>query len=77
MLTNVDGNKVDDMEEEYFNINQILERLRLGKYMEPGHSFSGKVTDVNVWSRALSSNELLIWTTCEGKLSPDIGKNIP
>ena len=71
-MTNVDGNLVDDMEEDYFNINQILEQLRLGQYVETGYSFSGKVTDVNLWSRSLSPREVLDWARCERKLSPDI-----
>ena len=72
VVTNVDGNLVDDMEEDYFNINQILEQLRLGQYVETGYSFSGKVTDVNLWSRSLSPREVLDWARCERKLSPDI-----
>ena len=34
LVTNVENNLVDDMEEDYFSISNILQGLRLGKYRE-------------------------------------------
>ena len=45
-VTNVENNLVDDMEEDYFSIKNILQGLRLGKYRESlstelAYSFTG------------------------------------
>ena len=81
-VTNVENNLVDDMEEDYFSIDNILQGLRLGKYREQlstelAYSFSGKITDFNVWSRALGHQDMIAWTKCQAaNLNPDLGESI-
>ena len=77
----MENNLVDDMEEDYFSISNILQGLRLGKYREKlstdlAYSFSGKITDFNAWTRALSSRDMMAWTNCQGNLNPDLGEII-
>lgn len=77
-VTNVENNLVDDMEEDYFSISNILQGLRLGKYREElstdlAYSFSGRITDFNAWSGALSSQDMIAWTNCVGNFNPDLG----
>ena len=78
----MENNLVDDMEEDYFSIDNILQGLRLGKYREQlstelAYSFSGKITDFNVWSRALGHQDMIAWTNCQAaNLNPDLGEII-
>ena len=39
-----------------------VSNLRFGKLEIPVHS--GSFTDVNIWNRALSINEMINWTNC-------------
>ena len=79
MMTNVDGNLVDDLEDDFFSSTNILSGMRLGRYLERNgedfsYSFTGKITDFNAWSTSLASQDLLDWTRCKKKLNPDLGK---
>ena len=54
----------------------IRQNLRLGNYLEnESPSFSGKITDVNIWSQGLSRDEIISWSNCkweEVKTKPDL-----
>ena len=70
---------MDDMEEDYFDVSKILQELRLGRYIETegsdfAYSFSGRITDFNIWSRPLSSRDSLDWTRCKRNVKPDLGE---
>ena len=70
---------MDDMEEAYFDASKILDELRLGRYIETegsdfAYSFSGRITDFNIWSRPLSSRDSLDWTRCKRNVKPDLGE---
>ena len=50
----------------FFDVNEVRKEIRLGKYKESSKpSFSGQITDVNIWSYALTSHELEQWTSCK------------
>ena len=83
METNVIGYSIGLEDSSFFIPKEIQQTVRLGKYLDEGHgegrkgSFTGKITDVNVWSWGLSSNELKRWTACQWKdqdPTPDIGR---
>ncbi len=61
----------------FFDVNEVRKAVRLGKYRDGSStSFSGQITDVNIWSYALTSHELEKWTSCQIQnwaRSPDIG----
>ena len=63
---------------DFFDQTKIIQNLRIGNYLEDeGPSFSGKITDVNVWSQGLGGNEIIKWSNCkwvEVIAKPDIGK---
>ena len=62
----------------FFVVNEVRKTVRLGKYRDGSSaSFSGQITDVNIWSYALTSYELEKWTSCQVKSwarSADIGQ---
>ena len=62
----------------FFDVNEVKKAVRLGKYRDGSSaSFSGQITDVNIWSYALTSHELEKWTRCQIEnwaRSPDIGQ---
>ena len=62
---------------DFFDQTKIIQNLRIGNYLEnESPSFSGKITDVNVWSQGLSGKEIIKWSNCkweEIKTKPDIG----
>ena len=79
METNVIGYSIGLEDSSFFIPKEIQRMVRLGKYLDEGEgrSFTGKITDVNVWSRGLSSSELKRWTACQWKdqdPTPDIGR---
>ena len=64
----------------FFDVNEVRKAVRVGKFSEGARSsasFSGQITDVNIWSYALTSHELEKWTRCHIEnwaRSPDIGQ---
>ena len=79
-VTNIENSLVEGLEEEHFNTQKIVEKLRLGQYLLSdrvyAYSFSGKITDFNGWSQSLDSDYLEDWMNCEEKVlypAPDLG----
>ena len=64
----------------FYDVNEVRKAVRLGKYSEEARSsasFRGQITDVNIWSYALTSHELEKWTGCHIEnwaRSPDVGQ---
>ena len=80
-VTNVENNLVEGLEDQHFHTGKIVQQLRLGQYLlsdfEYAYSFSGKITDFNLWSQALASDHLQDWMNCDTKdlyPEPDLGR---
>ena len=79
-VTNIENSLVEGLESEHFNTRKIVEKLRLGQYILSdrvyAYSFSGRITDFNVWSQPLDSEYLKNWMNCEKRNlypAPDLG----
>ena len=64
----MNGSNLQLKDQTFFIDKEIKKTLRLGKYRDGSStSFRGMMTDVNVWSYALTSHELEKWTSCQVK----------
>ena len=77
-VTIVNDSNLQLKDQSFFDVNEVRKAIRLGKYRDGSSaSFSGQITDVNIWSYALTSYELEKWTSCQVKSwarSADIGQ---